>query len=286
MGKGEPLMSEPGPVKAVKATVTAVGEVVKIAADNPDARAAGGQLAKSALTVTKAINNALLPLAAVNFAIDKFRDYFETKFNSDLGEKLKNVPKESIVTPKASIAGPAMQGLAFSFEEPDLKELYLSLLASAMDGRVSGDAHPGFVEIIRQLTSEEARLLRMILRSEGPLPIVEIHLDLPKPEGYLTLLRHLLGMVDSTGNPIENPRLPAIVDNWIRLGLVVVAYDKRLVGDERYQWVESRPELVRLKTERETETTKVTFHHGALARTAFGLQFATAVGIVDRVIPT
>lgn len=279
-------MSEPGPLKVVKATVSTVGEVIKIAADNPDARAAGGQAAKAVLTVTKAINNALLPLAAVNFAIDKFRDYFETKFNSDLVEKLKNVPKESIVTPKASIAGPAMQGLAFSFEEPDLKDLYLSLLASAMDGRVSDDAHPGFVEIIRQLTSEEAQLLRIILPPEGPLPIVEIHLDLPTPQGFSILLRHLLGLADEAENPVQYPRLPAIVDNWIRLGLVEVAYDRRVVGDDMYEWVESRPEWVRLKAVRETETAKVTFHQGTLARTAFGLQFATAVGIVDRIIPT
>jgi hypothetical protein len=276
-------MSEPGPVKVVKATVGTVGEVIKIAADNPDARAAGGQLAKSALTVTTAINNALLPLAAVNFAIDKFRGYFETKFNSELGEKLKDVPKESIVAPKASIAGPAMQGLAFSYEEPDLKELYLSLLASAMDGRVSADAHPGFVEIIRQLTSEEARLLRIVLSATSNLPIVEVRLQMPESQGFVALLQHLVPFASSAGVPIENPRVTAIVDNWIRLGLVTADYGIRLTGDERYAWVESRPELVRLKTQQETEENKITYERGVLTRTAFGLQFAAAVGIVDRV---
>ena len=70
-------MAEPEPVKAVKATGGALTELIKIGADNPDARAAGAQLAKAALTVTTAINNGLAPLAAVNFAIQKFRDYFE-----------------------------------------------------------------------------------------------------------------------------------------------------------------------------------------------------------------
>jgi hypothetical protein len=176
-----------------------------------------------------------------------------------------------------------MQGLAFSYEEPDLKELYLSLLASAMDGRVSADAHPGFVEIIRQLTSEEARLLRIVLSATSNLPIVEVRLQMPESQGFVALLQHLVPFASSAGVPIENPRVTAIVDNWIRLGLVTADYGIRLTGDERYAWVESRPELVRLKTQQETEENKITYERGVLTRTAFGLQFAAAVGIVDRV---
>lgn len=279
-------MAEPEPVKVVKATGGALTELIKIGADNPDARAAGAQLAKAALTVTTAINNGLAPLAAVNFAIKKFYDYFETRFNSDLSEKLKDVPNRSIVAPKASIAGPALQGLAFSFEEPDLKELYLSLLASAMDARVSDDAHPAFVEIIRQLTSEEARLLRIILATPNSIPVVEFRLAMPQPTpGYRTLLRHVIPLADEE-NPSENPRISAMVDNWIRLGLVMVDYSKWVVGEDQYAWVESTPEPVRLRSQHETEANKVTVQQGILGRTAFGLQFATAVGIVARAIPT
>jgi hypothetical protein len=56
----------------------------------------------------KAINNALLPLAAINFAFDKARAYFAEKFRQDLSEKAAAIPPEQIVEPRASIAGPAL----------------------------------------------------------------------------------------------------------------------------------------------------------------------------------
>ncbi len=274
-------MSGVDPIGLAKGSVSAVGEVIKVAGDSPDVRAAGRELGKAFLTITKTINLALLPLAAVNFGFEKARDYFQKDFRAELGEKLRDVPEESIVAPKPSIAGPALQGLAFSHEEPDLKELYLSLLASAMDGRTSEEAHPAFVEVIRQLTAEEARLLRSVLGTPN-MPIVELRLNLAEPQGFVTLRRHVMRFDQvSTKTPIENPRLPAFVDNWIRLGLVDVDYGKRLTNETSYDWVNVRPELSRLKAEHETEGMTVTFETGVLSRTAFGLQFAAATGIVD-----
>ncbi len=169
-------MTTEDPLKAAQSGVALLGEVIKAAGDSPNVKAAGNELGKAALTLTKTINNALLPLAAVNFAFDRARQYFSERFAQDLGEKASAIPADQIVEPKASIAGPALQGLAFSHDEPNLKEMYLSLLASAMDGRSSEKVHPAFVEIIRQLKSEEARLLRGILRSRSGIPIAEIRL--------------------------------------------------------------------------------------------------------------
>ena len=147
-------------IKTARDGVALVGEILKAAGDNPNVKEAGQNLGQTALTVTKLINNALLPIAAVNFAFDKAKVYFAEKFPQDIAAKTAAIPPEQVVEPKASIAGPALQGLAFTHEEPNLKEMYLSLLATAMDGRVAADAHPAFVEVIRQLSSEEAQLMR------------------------------------------------------------------------------------------------------------------------------
>lgn len=105
-----------------------VSEVFKATKDDPQVKEAAGNLGQTAVTVTKTINNVLLPIAAVNFAFDKARVYFERQFQMDLNEKVSSIPSEHVVEPKASVAGPALQGLAFTHEEPSLKELYLSLL--------------------------------------------------------------------------------------------------------------------------------------------------------------
>jgi hypothetical protein len=186
-----------------------------------------------------------------------------------------------LVEPKASIAGPALQGLAFTHEEPNLKEMYLSLLATAMDGRVADDAHPAFVEIIKQLNSEEARLLRELLRTQGALPIVEVRVTKIGENGWQVLEGNLMNLLNQTTKaPVENKRQAAMVDNWVRLGLAEVDYAKLLTGDGLYAWVDQRPEYLRHKAQHENETTKVSFERGVIGRTALGIQFGRAVGLL------
>ena len=97
-------------IKTPTSGVALVGEIIKAAGDNPNVKAAGQNLGQTALTITKTINNALLPLAAVNFAFDKARVYFAEKFQHDISQKATTIPQEQLVEPNASIAGPALQG--------------------------------------------------------------------------------------------------------------------------------------------------------------------------------
>ncbi|MDT8318619.1 MAG: DUF4393 domain-containing protein [bacterium] len=71
--------------------------------------------------------------------------------------------------PPLSIAGPLVFQLLFAKDEPELKELYASLLSSAMDPSESA-AHPSFVSIIQQLTPDEANILRYIAQIDEDLP--------------------------------------------------------------------------------------------------------------------
>lgn len=270
-------------LKAVSSGISVLGEVINAAGDNPDIKQAGNELCKSALTITKTINNALIPLATVNYAFAKARKYFEEKFLNELELKAKDIPPEDVVEPKASIAGPALQGLAFSHEESSLKEMYLSLLASALDGRVSEQVHPAFVEIIRQMDSKEARIIRGCLRSKSGIPIVEIRLENKVDVSWNLLLRHLLNLCKGPDRkPIEEPNLPAYVDNWIRLGLVSVDYKTHFFDEDLYNWVENRPEYQKLKTESEDPQYQIGYERGIMLRTAFGEQFANAVGLITQ----
>jgi hypothetical protein len=270
-------------VETAKQGVALVGEIIKAAGDNPDVKEAGANLGKTALTVTKAINNVMLPIAAVNFAFDKARTYFEERFPQELSAKASAIPADQLVEPKASIAGPALQGLAFSHEESSLKEMYLSLLTTAMDDRVKTNAHPAFVEIIKQLNSEEAGLLSGLLHDDVTgYAIVAIRVTKNGERGWNVLERHLMHLTHPrTDEPWESPRLAAMVDNWVRLGLVEVCYGtKELAGEESYAWVDQRPEYIRYKAREQSEPIKISFEKGVISRTALGVQFARAVGLL------
>lgn len=271
------------PIQTAKQGIALVGEIIKAAGDNLDVKEAGVNLGQTALTITKTINNVMLPLAAVNFAFDKARIYFAERFPQELSAKASAIPAEQLVEPKASIAGPALQGLAFTHEETNLKDMYLSLLTTAMDGRVKADAHPAFVEIIKQLDSEEAGLLQGLLRNESAgFAIVEIRITKNGEQGWNVLEKHILNLTTPvTGEPWESPRQGAMVDNWVRLGLAEVCYGtKSLAGKDAYAWVDMRPEYIRHKAREQNESIKISFERGVINRTALGAQFGRAVGLL------
>ncbi len=90
------------------------GELVWAAKDGPDWRAAGAEVGKAVLTVTMAINVCVIPLAVVNFGLERAKHYFQNQFPEDMQRKLADVPEEALVEPAPSVAGPALQGLAYS----------------------------------------------------------------------------------------------------------------------------------------------------------------------------
>lgn len=226
------------------------------------------------------------------------QDYFQTDFAKDFGVAIEDIPEENLQTPKAIIAGPVMEGLGYSLDEPELKALYLALLARASDDRVASSTHPSFVQIIRELTSEEARYLPRYLAATNQMTaIVRYHAEFqPKPgNGYRVVLSHVLDVRESNGLPIHDPMIPTYVDNWVRLKLVEVQYDAALTQSGAYDWASGRPEAAvaqeqidSMKTPAfnalvaQRGITDVLLEHqrGLLTTTAFGHQFAEAAGMI------
>lgn len=267
-------------MKAANDGISATAKMIDILKDSPQAKQAGENLGKAAVTLTRTLNVLLLPLAAVNFAYKRAEEYFtKGRFAEDLTEKTASIPPENIVEPRASVAGPALQGLAFSYDEPDLKELYLNLLASAMDSRVSERAHPAFVEIIRQLNSSEAGLFRLIAGAQQSLPIGQLRCEAADGKAFTLVCSHLLNFHNRDGS-IELARREEMIDNFVRLGLVKITYDQHLSAEGQYDWIEKRPEYIIRNNEAVSRGLKILIDKGILKTTAFGVEFGKAIGLI------
>lgn len=254
------------------AAIAAGLELVKLGSGNTRLRATGDNIAYVGETLTGLVKTALMPLAVVNA---RAQAYFESKFPTDLAEKMQDVPQENIVSPRPSVAGPVLQGLGYSHEEQSLRDLYLGLLATAMDDRVADHAHPGFAEIIGALSANEVAYLEIFLRRDA-LAIAELRMATAGSEGWHVKYRHLLS-ITVNGTPDVNEMLPAYVDNWIRLGLVEVSYMNYLTAENSYGWVEQRPEYKQIML---GEGQTVAIEKGMIRRTAFGQEFGKAVGVL------
>lgn len=261
-------------------SLTAAAQVAKdlmeLAKNDDNTKEASKNFGESAVIISKTVKNCLLPLAAVNFGIERAKLYFEKNFKKDLEEKTQSIPAENIVEPKASIAGPALQNLAFSHEEANLKDMYLNLISSAMNSEKADNTHPAFVEIIKQLTSLEANILTVYLKNGSPQPIGMTQYQ-KKNDGFmLEGNKHILAL--TRGSEIYyNKNIPSYVDNWIRLGLVEVHYD-RWVKEDRYEALKLRDEYINDKLQLGDEYTK-DLCKGIIQRTTFGEQFASIVGL-------
>src|SRR6266571_2645882 len=148
-------MSDESKIRDTAEAVKGIVEAVPIYQDavQPAAKEIGTALQ----TVAKTIHIVLAPVSALVWGYEQIKEFVSTK----VAEKLKDVPPENIATPKPNVAGPALESLRYTGHEETLRDMYANLLAASMDTRTATCAHPAFVEIIRQLTPDEARLLRL-----------------------------------------------------------------------------------------------------------------------------
>ncbi|MGE8637003.1 MAG: DUF4393 domain-containing protein [Achromobacter sp.] len=247
-------------------------------------RSTGLILARSARTIAETIDICLMPLAAINFGYLKGRTYFEEKFPRRLEERTADIPSASVQDPAPAVAAQALQGLTFAHEEPSLEDMYLHLLATSMDGRLPQDAaHPAFVEVIRQMTALEATLVKDVFLKYEMQPIVQLRKKItlrnsPRNGSHTVALRYLFDL-RSEGAAVEVDGFGAMIDNLIRLGLIVVNYDRQMTAPGAYSWADSRPETERLRKGCDSSFESIEVRPGTMEPTEFGYRFARAVGI-------
>lgn len=283
MSEDKAETSNTGVSLPVTATAQVAKDLMELAKNDSNTVAAAKNFGESAVIVSKAVKNCLLPLAAVNFGIDKAKIYFQQRFTKDLEEKTQRIPPENIVEPKASIAGPALQGLAFCHEEAPLKEMYLNLLSSSMNADLKDSTHPAFIEIIKQLNSKEVSYLDIYLSVGGSSPIGRVRFVDEENGNFYIGVKNIINLSVNGKNHYDS-QLPIYIDNWVRLGLFEVSYDKFIDSEnDPYKRMELRNEYINDNTIVKPNFVK-TIEKGSIERTSFGEQFAKIVGIEDKEI--
>jgi len=262
----------------LKPTPAADAVLAEIARDAPEMLAASRLNAEIILARKQIVHRIVTPIGRW-FAK---QPYSEDDFETDLAERMVWIPESDIVDPNPIVAGPALDGLSYSLDEPNLKELYLQLLATACDGRDTEAAHPGFAQVIRQLAPSEVRSLQVILGSSS-LPIVTVHRQIGPLSRRIVFENVLRYVEDDTGAQTTQLTDPARIDNWIRLGLVSVTYSASLADGSQYKWASVSREAIdardRFQGAGEEGEGGITLERGILAPTAFGKAFANAVGM-------
>jgi hypothetical protein len=199
----------------------------------------------------------------------------------DLGERVSAIPGDRRRAPAVAFAA---QALAASVRnDATMRERYLNLLAASMDGARADRVHPGFLEVLRQLTPDEVRIISLF-QHDGPYPIVSVQSRHRHGAVVSTALRHfsLLGEQASCEHP---RRAPLYIDNLCRLGLVELRRVRVSEDTRIFRAVEQHPTVLAAVAQieahppalaRATDAVVADLHRQALYVTAFGRQFYEA----------
>lgn len=256
----------------VKATIEAVtGLVAAIPIYQDTLQPAAKQIGNSLETVTKAVNIGLAPIKILVWGYEKIEHFLNTR----VSEKLVNVAPENITSPSASIAGPAIEALRFAGEDVNLRELYANLLASSMDKSTQHLVHPGYVEVIKNLSSDEALILQAFC-TQHQFPLIDVIHQIPESDSETIVYRNFSHFRKQSN--LKNPDLtPIYIDNICRLGLTEIPEGKFISQDGFYNRLENDNSLFTIKADIVNSKGFVDFNRKLIRLTSFGELFINNV---------
>lgn len=187
-----------------------------------------------------------------------------------LEKKLENISQEKIVEPEPYVAIPAIQQLSYSLDSEELREMYANLLASSMNRDTKTNVHPSYVDIIKQLCPDEAKLLKFLSNTDSQ-PLIDIHFNRPNNSGFETILRNFTSIAESV---CENQsEIFSYLDNLERLKLIKIYDDIKLTDDAAYKPLEEHPEIKRIMNQPVTEGASYAIRRHLFELTAFAKNF-------------
>ncbi len=232
---------------------------------------AAKQIGKDLETVAKAIHVALEPLAGLVWGWDQIKQYVLIP----LAEKLRNVPPDRITTPSLHVAGPIVEALRFTGHEESLRELYANLLATSLDAETTKNAHPSFVDIIKNMSPDEARIIRLF-STFSQFPSIDLIAKHVSGQSYAVVVRNFSNIAREAACE-HRDLVPSYLDNLCRLGLLEMPPGKAMIVELAYEALESAKELATAKERIDaSRDSTVAFERKIVAITTLGKQFCQA----------
>ena len=153
----------------------------------------------------------------------------------------EKVPEENLIPAHPQLAGPVFEGLRYLEESSLLAELFLNLLARAIDRERVSEAHPAFATVISQLSPDEAQIMFYLSKQErllkqfspydhaknlfGGREILQNDFPLEKllfPQNYFMYTDHLYSL--NLAGVWQHGNQEATYENDIQSGVNITSY--------------------------------------------------------------
>lgn len=149
-------------------------------------------------------------------------------FKNELTASLEKVPADYRKEPTTQMVLTTLDEAKYSVEEKDLRQLFVALLTSSTDSRKN--VHPCFSQIIRQMSSNDAKLLHYF-KANDEQPICNLKLIVDENGSY-QFLSHNIFISGPNNMSIDDKRIS--ISSLIHLGLLEIVFDGHLTDESYY----------------------------------------------------
>lgn len=180
------------------------------------------------------------------------------------------------------MAGPAVEALKFTGHEETLKDMFANLIANSLDSKTVLEAHPSFVDIIKNLSSDEGLILKLFATAQN-FPLIDVKLVTIKDRGFQVLHRNISLLGAQSG--CKHPQLTSnYLDNLCRLGILEVPSGQKLTDAKKYEALTNDSSIEGIKKQFEgNETHRIELEKKFIQVTGIGRQFINACVVDKRV---
>lgn len=226
-------------------------------------------------TVLKTGSILLMPLRMLN----EYAAAVERKNFEEIADRFKSIPEEDVIDVSPEIGSPILDKLSIT-RDPDLRKLFIELLACAADRRAVPFAHPSFVRVIESLSPDEAKMIAE-WKERSPIPCLMIGVKTEDGSNRLVYDPYL-EVPDSVGSP----NFAAMyVANLAGLGLVVHHDDRYVTSPGAYDYLieeikKERPQIkedrILFRGQESLQPGEYFYKKGCLSITPYGKAFQRA----------
>jgi hypothetical protein len=211
-------------------------------------------------------NTVLWPIALLNerarITLEKNLEKYRAQLNQVPPDKVAEVPPE--------LGVPIAEKLSYVTND-QLSDLYVNLLAKASTFETAHLAHPSFVNVINNISPDEAILL---LELKDNIPFIEARIE-KKDANEWIVLAFLTGLENKTKLSFPN-NIPAYLSYFEGWGLINIRHDIFIANPKLYEELEKlyRPAFEAVQYDKEKQL--LTFARGKIEVTSFGKLFLSA----------
>jgi Abortive infection alpha len=225
------------------------------------------QTGKALSTVIGLGNTVLWP---IQWANERSRIYLEKNLQ-DYRERLKDIPADEIVVVAPEIGVPIAEKLSY-VSDKKLADLYITLLTTASKSNTVSEAHPSFVNVINNLSPDEAQILEYFVSKNN----IEYVTAIWEGPSVYSIAGELIVLNELSKNLIYSQNTSAYFSNLVGLGIASIHSDRTPFDSLVYPQIEVECREKFPAQMSPSPDRVLAFKRGIISITTFGRQFINA----------